>query len=89
MLVYVLFSVYRYYLNVERCAAGGITSTIRGPKFYVMNDQCDAAYYLHPQKGYKKYGSGRDFSCSFKSNPCANYPSSNTNTAELNQNQTK
>ena len=55
---------YRYYLNIDRCAAGGLKFGVRGPEFYVMNKECNAAYY-HYDNGYHKYKTGANFLCSF------------------------
>lgn len=56
---------YRYYLNIDRCAAGGLKAGVQGPELYVINDECNAAYYLHGPHGYKRYKSGTHFECSF------------------------
>ena len=61
--------VYRYYLNIDRCAAGGLKHGVRGPEFYVIDKKCGAAYYHFIDK-YIKYKSGRNFLCSFHEYRC-------------------
>ena len=62
---YFLFTLeYRYYLNIDRCAAGGLKHGVRGPEFYVIDKKCSEAYYQF-NDNYTKYKTGKNFLCSF------------------------
>jgi hypothetical protein len=66
---FLFIPVFRYYLNVDRCAAGGLKHGVRGPLFYVIDKTCKAAYYYSIDK-YRRYSSARNFLCSFHENGC-------------------
>ena len=76
----VLLLDYRYYLNIDRCAAGGLKHGVRGPQFYVINKECNEAYYYFDGT-YRPYNSGRNFLCSFDESSCSDCGTSEKNEA--------
>lgn len=67
---HLLFSGAKYYLNIDRCANGGIrpvASTldglpmVRGAEIIAVNHNCTRVYY-HSDK-WEPYDSGRDIAC--------------------------
>ena len=60
-----------YYLNIDRCAAGGIRLVsspldglpmVRGAEVFAVNDNCTEVYW-HGDK-WSIYKTGRDMTCS-------------------------
>jgi len=66
-----LFVGAHYYLNVDRCAYGGVvtvkshldkTPQVRGPEVFAVDSDCSHAYF-ELNGLWKVYVSGRDFKC--------------------------
>ena len=56
-----------YYHNIARCRIGGGVQldkepVVRGPLVFAIDEECTNAYYF--SKGWKKYISARNLSCS-------------------------
>lgn len=60
-----------YYLNVDRCAYGGVIAVsshldhkpqVRGPEVFAVNFNCSSVYYEMNAK-WHAYGTATDFKC--------------------------
>ena len=64
-----------YYYNIPRCKIGGGLQlhkepVIRGPLIFAVDEQCDNVYYFTEGKGWSKYISARNLTCSRHGNEC-------------------